>query len=381
MQRMIGYVSEILMKSPRSVDLDITAFCNLHCAYCSHFTGPGDVGADLPLEAWLAFFAELGQCAVMNVTLSGGEPFFRPDLRSLLTGIISNRMRFSILTNGTLIDDNMALYLASTGRCNMIQVSIDGAVDVTHDTFRGKGNFALAVRGIKTLQRHKLPISVRVTIHRKNVHELEAIAGLLLEDIGLPSFSTNAAGHMGLCRKNAEQTQLTAVEHTLAMEVLLDLADRYPGRISASAGPLADARAWREMETARKENHFPPSGGGFLSGCSGPRQNIAVRADGMIIPCLQLSHMTLGRINHESLVDIWQNHRNLKILRERSRIPLEQFSFCQDCPYIPYCTGNCPATAYTIAGEVNHPGPDACLRLFLQQGGHLPERPVPSPPV
>jgi hypothetical protein len=30
--------------------------------------------------------------------------------------------------------------------------------------------------------------------------------------------------------------------------------------------------------------------------------------------------------------------------------------------------------AYALAGEVNHPSPDACLRLFLEQGGRLPER-------
>ena len=260
----------------------------------------------------------------------------------------------------------------------MIQVSIDGAVDLTHDVFRGKGNFALAIQGIKSLQQYKLPVSVRVTIHRKNVHELAAIAKLLLEDIGLPSFSTNAASHMGLCRKNAAQTQLTAAEHAFAMEVLLTLTERYPDRISATAGPLADARAWREMETARQENHAPMSGGGFLTGCSGPMQNLAVRADGAIIPCLQLGHMALGWINDDPIADIWQNHPDLKKLRERSRIPLQQFTFCRDCAYIPYCTGNCPATAYTIAGEVNHPGPDACLRLFLQHGGRLPERSTPQ---
>ena len=361
-----------VMKSPRSVDVEITSACNLHCAYCSHFTGPGDVDADLPLDTWLSFFGELGRCAVMSVTLSGGEPFLRPDLLPLIEGIVANRMRFSILTNGTLINESMAAYLASTRRCNMVQVSIDGAVNTTHDAFRGKGSFDLAMDGIKILLRYGLPVSVRVTIHRKNVHELEALAKYLLEDMELPCFSTNAASHMGLCRKNAVQTQLTAEEHALAMEVLLALSERYPDRISATAGPLADANVWREMETALRENKPATAGGGFLSGCHGPMQNLAVRADGAIIPCLQLGHMILGWINDHNLIHIWQNHPDLIKLRDRSHIPLNQFPFCLDCPYIPYCTGNCPATAYTIAGEVNHPGPDACLRLFLKKGGHLP---------
>jgi SynChlorMet cassette radical SAM/SPASM protein ScmE len=364
------------MKSPRSVDVEITTACNLRCSYCSHFSGPGDVDRDLPLEAWLRFLSELQRCAVMNITLSGGEPFSRPDLREILQGIVANRLRFSILSNGTLIDPDMAAFLASTRRCNLVQVSIDGAIDITHDAFRGKGNFAKAIGGIKTLLQFGVPVTVRVTIHRKNVYELEAVAKLLLEEIGLPSFSTNSASHMGLCRKNADQTQLTVAERSLAMETLMRLTDRYKDRINATAGPLADGRNWFGMQEACREGKPRMEGRGFLTGCNGPRQTLAVRADGAIIPCLQLGHMVLGRINHDDFLDVWQNHPDLRKLRERSLIPLASFDFCRGCAYTDYCTGNCPAMAYTMTGEVNHPSPDACLRLFQEQGGSLLDRPA-----
>lgn len=363
-----------VMKSPRSVDVEITSSCNLRCHYCSHFSGPGDVGKDLPLAAWLRFFEELGRCAVMNLTLSGGEPFYRPDLREIIQGIVANRMRFSILTNGTLIDRETAAFLESTGRCNLVQVSIDGAIDITHDAFRGEGNFAKAIDGIKALRQLNVPTTVRVTIHRKNVHELEAIARLLLEDIGLPSFSTNAASHLGLCRKNAAQTQLTVAERSLAMETLMRLTDRYGDRIGATAGPLADGRTWLEMMEACREGRQRMEGRGFLTACNGPQQTLAVRADGMIIPCLQLGHLALGRINHDDLLAVWQNHPDLRKLRQRSSISLTSFTLCRSCAYRDYCTGNCPALAYAITGQVDHPSPDACLRLFLERGGRLPER-------
>jgi len=137
-------------------------------------------------------------------------------------------------------------------------------------------------------------VTVRVTIHRKNVHELEAIAGFLLDDLDLPSFSTNSASHMGLCRKNAAQTQLTVEEHSLAMETLLALATKYEGRINATAGPLADAQFWLEMEQARRENRERPGDRGFLTGCGGPMQTVAVRADGYIVPCSQVASSDPG---------------------------------------------------------------------------------------
>ena len=61
-------------------------------------------------------------------------------------------MRFDILSNGTLITDEMAAFLASTGRCDGIQVSIDGSIPMTHDVFRGEGNFLKAIRGIEAPQ-------------------------------------------------------------------------------------------------------------------------------------------------------------------------------------------------------------------------------------
>ncbi|MHB8091938.1 MAG: SynChlorMet cassette radical SAM/SPASM protein ScmE [Syntrophales bacterium] len=366
------------MKTPRSVDIEITNGCNLRCTYCSHFSAPGDVGRDLPIDEWRRFFAELKRCAVMNVTLSGGEPFYRQDLKEIIASIVENRMRFAILSNGTLITPEMAAFLAATGRCNSVQVSIDGALDITHDAFRGEGNFLKALGGIRTLQRFNLPVTVRVTIHRKNVHELEAIASLLLEEIGLPSFSTNAASYMGLCRKNTEQTQLTVAERSLAMETLLGLIDKYGNRISAAAGPLADARMWAEMKEASREGKPRMAGRGLLTGCGCPSQSLSVRADGAYVPCSQLGHIVLGQINRDDLCDLWQNHPALRELRNRRLIPLASFAFCQDCPYQDYCTGNCPALSYNLTGEVNRPSPDACLRLFEQQGGRLPERRLPQ---
>ena len=362
-----------VMKTPRSVDLSITHHCNLRCKYCSYFTSAGDVSQDLPGEEWIKFFGELNDCAVMEVCLSGGEPFLRRDLKDLVEAIVRNRMRFRILSNGTLITDEMASFLASTRRCNGVQVSIDGSIPTTHDACRGAGNFLKAVQGIQRLLKYRVPATVRVTIHKQNVSDLEGIAQLLLEEIGLPQFSTNSASYMGLCRQNAEQVILTPEERSHAMEVLLRLTQKYDGRVGANAGPLAEARSWLEMEKARREGREPTPGKGFLTGCNGPMSKIAIRADGVMVPCDQVAHMALGRTNHDDLREVWQNHPELRRLRERRNIPLSDFEYCQSCDYVNYCTGNCPALAYSLYGEENHPSPDGCLRRFLEAGGKLPD--------
>lgn len=365
-----------IMRTPRSADIEITSRCNLKCRYCYYFDNPEVEYRDLPTNEWLRFFDELGRCAVMDVTLQGGEPFIREDLPQLIEGIIRNRMRFSILSNGTLIDDAIAAFLAATNRCNSVQISMDGSGPETHDACRGRGSFDGALRGIRILQRYKIPVAVRVTIHHHNVYDLEGIARLLLEDLGLDGFSTNAAGYLGACRQNANEVMLTTKDRQAAMEALLRLTERYNGRISAQAGPLAEGEMWQRMEDARAHGVVPFPDGGYLTGCGCHNSKINVRADGVFTPCCMLPHMELGRINRDSLAEVWQYHPDLNQLRQRHTIPLTTFEFCADCPYIPYCTGNCPGLAYTIMGEVNHPSPDACLRRFLKDGGRLPKLPI-----
>lgn len=359
------------MQTPRTVDIEVTARCNLRCKYCYFFGNEEVEYRDLPTADWLAFFDELGSLGVMEAVLAGGEPFIRQDLPELLDGLVRNRMRFSILSNGTLITDEIAARIAATGRCNYVQISIDGSCPEMHDACRGAGSFDRAVRGLETLRRHGIKPGVRVTIHHHNVHGLEDTARFLLEEIGLSSFGTNSAGYLGVCRAHAREVMLTTEERALAMKTLLRLAKKYPGRINASAGPLADARMWKKMIRARDENQPPFPRGGRLTGCGCTSNKIAIRADGAIVPCNMLAHMVIGRINANSLKEVWQNSIEMLSLRTRRTISLESFEFCAGCDYLPYCTGNCPGLAYTITGKVNHPSPDACLRQYQQQGGTL----------
>lgn len=327
---------------------------------------------ELPTEEWLRFLNELGRCAVIHVTLSGGDPFIREDLQQLVQGIVRNRMRFTILSNGILITDNCAAFIASTARCDGVQISIDGSGPATHDANRGKGSFIRAIAGIKCLQKHRVPVHVRVTINRQNLLDLEATACLLLEELGLSGFSTNSVAYMGCARQHAGQVMLTTEERSLVMATLLELSKKYGGRFSAAAGSLAEAERWLEMEQMRQQRRENVPGGGCLSGCGGVTNKIAVRADGVMVPCVQLSHIELGRINEDDLGEVWRNHPELQRLRRRRSTPLSHFEFCRGCEYISYCTGNCPALAYTMLSDDNHLSPDACLRRFLEAGGRLP---------
>lgn len=350
------------MATPRQVDVAITNGCNLRCRYCYHFGGAADAPGDLPAAEWRAFFAELQALAVMEVHVSGGEPFHRRDLPLLLQDLDERPFRTVLYTNGTLIGPAEARLLAGLRRLKGVQISLDGGRPESHDPLRGKGTFAKAVRGITLLREHGVAVRVRVTLHRQNVDDLEETARYLLEEVGLPSFSVNSAYDMGLCSRDASSVQLTPDQRSRAMETLLRLETRYPRRLSATAGPLAQLRHWTAMQRARRDGETWPQGGA-LSACGGVFRKLAVRADGAIVPCHQLSHVVLGRVGRDPLQQVWRSHAELEGLRSRRDVPLEALPPCRDCEWRPWCTGGCPAMAVSD---------EHCLRRFLDSGGRLP---------
>ena len=364
-----------LHEAPRACDLSLTGKCNLRCAYC--FYADEMAGRhDLPAGRWLAFFQELDSLAVRSATLSGGEIFTRPDLWELLDGLIAARLRYGILTNGTLVTEQTLEQLGQVSRrrrLDSIQVSIDGSRPEIHDASRGRGSFEKAIRAVRLLKAGGFPVTARVTVNRHNVNDLENTARLLLDEIGLARFGTNDAMPMGTGCAHRDDIVLAPEQRVPAMRALARLEAAYPGRIVASAGSLALWHMFHEMEeakaTGRKTRRWRM---GCLSSCGCMFAKLAVHHDGMIAPCNMLAAASLGRIGETPIRSIWQDHPLLQEMRGRADITMEQVPGCAGCEWIPFCSGGCPAVEFTRTGDLYRANPDCCYRRFIQETDGLP---------
>lgn len=357
---------------PSDFDISLTGKCNLHCKYCFYAHEMKD-RPDLPSEEWFTFLDELGRLGVRNLSLSGGEILLRKDLWEIIDYLIEKRMRYSILSNGTLITEEILRKLDEgkrRKRINYLQVSIDGSCAEVHDKSRGKGSFRRALRGLRLLNEAGFLVTSRVTINRYNVEDLDKIAELLLEDVGLQSFGTNDAMPMGAGCDNQAGITLTPQQQLQAIIKMHELNQRYPGRISGTAGPLAKWRMYGDMEHARAKGEMAKTWQmGYLSACGCMYNKLAIHHDGVISPCNMLAGLEIGRINRDSISEIWGSHPVLQAMKDRRKIAMNRVPGCENCEWAPYCNGSCPGLAHTMTGDFNRANPHDCYRDFLKATG------------
>ena len=240
-----------LPRTPFQVDIELTSRCNARCAYCYYLNNEGVRYEDVPTATWLAFFDELAEARVFEVTLAGGEPLMRPDFLELAEHLGRNNIRFSLLTNGWFVTPELAQALAAMRRCSSVQVSLDGSTAAIHERLRGPGTFAPAVRAIRTLQDAGLPTTVRVTVNAGNLDDLPALAHFLLagpRPAELQHQRRELAGHpREVRRRDLPEPAPSACAPCTCWRTWRSC---YPGRIQATAGPLAEWRLFDEMSRA-----------------------------------------------------------------------------------------------------------------------------------
>lgn len=182
------YFSEVLSRPfarPRWVYLSLSHKCTYACQMCGVVRILS--GYELAKEEVKKALDEI--CAWAwdsRLVFTGGEPFLRKDIFELFDYARQKGLKAEAVSNGALIDKNLAAKIISCGLEN-IAISLDGARESTHDAIRQKGAFKQAIGALINLAEAKRrlgygpQISVWTTIMRQNLKELAEIIPLAKE--------------------------------------------------------------------------------------------------------------------------------------------------------------------------------------------------------
>ncbi|MBF0527055.1 MAG: radical SAM protein [Deltaproteobacteria bacterium] len=160
----------------RYLELQLTSRCNLACRHC--YLGPAG-REDLTLPVVLDILHEFEEMQGLRVLLSGGEPLLWPYLSELNAQLDRFDLRFVLLTNGTLLDEDILGRL----KVQEIQFSLDGLAP-GHEALRGAGTFAKTVKAMELAKSLGYQLSVATMIHACNLSELNEL-GTFLEKFDL----------------------------------------------------------------------------------------------------------------------------------------------------------------------------------------------------
>ncbi len=141
--------------------------CNIACLHCFITCGPKNHYHEMmTVQQARSALDSARENGVREYYFTGGEPFLHPDIKELIA-ITLQQGPLSILTNGILIDEEMAAWLGDTFRTSLysldLRVSLDGSTAEDNDKVRGKGTFTQIISGIERLARHGINPVITVT--------------------------------------------------------------------------------------------------------------------------------------------------------------------------------------------------------------------------
>jgi radical SAM protein with 4Fe4S-binding SPASM domain len=146
---------------PLFVKIKLVRNCNLRCQMCNHWRSKE---ASLDIDFFLRIVDELSTMGCKKIHLSGGEPLLYSDFFTLLQHIKKHGIKVTMTTNGTLITQEKAKLLDSSG-LDGVNISIDSPCEAIHDKIRGiKGSFNRAVQGFQFLRKQMTDKTMRLNM-------------------------------------------------------------------------------------------------------------------------------------------------------------------------------------------------------------------------
>ena len=329
---------------------NVTPRCNLACAHCYAATKESRGVPDV-LETTEAkrVIDDLAAWKVPVLLFSGGEPFCREDIRELSEYAKRQGLRVTFSTNGTLIDDDTADWLARLGT-GYVGISIDGT-EAVHDAFRRhQGAYAASLAAIRRLVARGVKVGLRVTMTRRNVAAIPSIFALMRAE-GVPRLCLYHLVYTGR-GQDLMADDLSAAERRGALDTIIAETER-----SFAVG--------RPVEVLTVDNHCDgpylylkrPSdrlmGLLKLNGGNSSGAGIAcISWDGTVYPDQFWRNHPVGNVREKPFSAIWGNPPPgslLDLLRRKKELVKGR---CRACRWLEVCGGNFRARGEAATGDI-----------------------------
>jgi MoaA/NifB/PqqE/SkfB family radical SAM enzyme len=316
--------------------------CNLRCKHCYQ---NGYNNKNIDFDILNAIFKKLNEAMVKwnmkcYVSLTGGEPFLKPEGLFYLMDLIENSDNFkniAVLTNGTLMTDKLIEKLKTYKKLSEIQVSLDGHDEKTHDAIRGEGTFLKTVSAVTMLKNSGIKTVLMFTLHKKNTASASKMPELAA------SLNIDALTVERMTTMNDKEKDEFFIEAEELKKIYTDVYEKSKIAFKNSNTKLSTSRPlW---------NLIDENTGGY---CPIGLSSLCILHDGTLLPCRRL-YLPLGNILTDGLFKVWYNSDILWNLRKRNG-----GNECNNCANSDRC-GGCKAISYYYNHDFNSKDPQCWI--------------------
>lgn len=338
----------------RYLFLEVTRRCNLACVYCGSSCTGRELELELSTPEWIEIMrgiAEDFDPREVMIAVTGGEPLLKEGILDLFNELTRLKFRFGMVTNGQLLDEEMAQGLVASG-IGSISLSMDAPPE-QNDQLRGRGCSAKVISAVKNLQDagFKGKLEIISTVCKPVIPNLEAMRRVVAE-MKVPLW--RAAPVMPIGRA-AERPEL--IPDALDVRAMLEwiMQSRKDGLVPTPEFSEEGFLGHRFEGTVRP----------YLVQCRAGVTVGGIRFDGRISACPELSDaFDQGDIRKERFKDVWEER--YQVMRDRS---WARKGVCKDCEHWDVCQGG----ALHLYQDTESP----FLRCFYKMCKESDGKPIP----
>nr|MBR4281476.1 radical SAM protein [Clostridia bacterium] len=148
-----------------TASFELTPLCNFDCKMCYVHLSKGQMereGNILSTAQWLDIMRQAVDAGVMHADLTGGECLTHPGFKELYLYLRSRGVSVSVLTNGQLIDEDMADFFAKYPPA-MVQITIYGSNEDAYERVTGRRAFADVCAAVERLKKRGIHLFLPIT--------------------------------------------------------------------------------------------------------------------------------------------------------------------------------------------------------------------------
>ena len=335
--------------APLSACISITKRCNLKCKHCC--TGVDLEDHELTFREITDLLDQLKEAKVFTVQIMGGEALVRKDWFEILKAVKERKFKLGFNTNCTLVTDKVVSQFREIG-LNGIATSLDGGNAKIHDALRGAGAFEKATAGMKRLIKAGVHVEAEAVVTKLNLMDLCNISATA-KKLGLTGIRYVPIFYGGQAKCFKSDLAPDMADYKSGIEIAKELRRKHP---HYAKGPFLDGYDKIEKFKSMKRKKGQRTANVGL--CGAGRSAVAIRSDGMVLPCSAFWELSAGSIREKSFREIWEHSPVLEKFRKLDDHSLDSIPECSKCEYKYFCNGNCRAAAYYNTGSITGFCPD-----------------------